>query len=70
MPWEVLSSSQGWELWGPVQPVPPHVLPALGAAHGAPTPSHHLASGRSSSPAPQFLCSIVTLGVTVALTWH
>lgn len=69
MPWEMLSSSQGWEPWGPVHFVPPTVywqLP-IGLAH---PPAPCLPSGRSSSLAPQFLCSTTMLAVTMALTWH
>lgn len=70
MPWEVLSPSQGWEPRGPVHSVPLHVLSALGATHGAHPPAPCPPSGRAPSPAPRFLCSTTTLGVTMALTWH
>lgn len=63
MPWKVLSSSQGWELGGPVQPVPLHVLPALGAAHGAPPPSYHLTITGVPAQHPDF-CAALSLLVS------
>ena len=62
MPREVPSSSQHWEPWGPVHPVPPCVLG---------THTRSLSPIRQGSQSrPRFPCSTATLDVTMALIWH
>lgn len=49
MPWEVLSSSRGWERRGPIRPVPPFdVVLGLGAACGVSPPKKSLLGGGPS----------------------
>lgn len=77
MPWEVLSSSWGWERRGPIRPVPPFdVVLGLGAACGV-SPPKKIPVRWGSQPGTDF-CGTATLGVALARhrgrcavgTWH